>query len=123
MDNFVKFVGYAENPFPFLQRADVVLMCSRYEAFGRVTVEAMKMGKPVVGARSGGTVKLIREGFNGLFYTPGANRELAEKIRYLHEHPDIAWQMGENGRQWAITYFTQAQYGKEVIAILQRLME
>jgi len=122
LDENVRFLGYVENPFPFMKSADVVLMCSRNEAFGRVTVEAMKLGKPVVGARSGGTVELIKNGVNGLLYTPGDYKELAEKIIYLYEHPEIAKQMGENGKKWAEQQFTEERYGNEVFALLKQLV-
>ncbi len=121
LEGYVKFTGYTENPFQFMLMADVVLMCSRYEAFGRVTVEAMKLGKPVIGARSGGTVELIRDGFNGLLYTPGDYKELAEKIGYLLEHSDIARQLGENALQWATKRFTKDQFGEEILAILEEV--
>lgn len=123
LDRYVKFIGYVENPFPFVKSADVVLMCSRNEAFGRVTVEAMKIGKPVIGARSGGTTELIREGFNGFLYTPGDYKELAAKIKYLYEHPDVVRDMGKNGQQWTKERFTQERYGEEMLTILQQLME
>jgi glycosyltransferase involved in cell wall biosynthesis len=122
LESHVKFVGYAENPLPFMQRAHVVLMCSRCEAFGRVSVEAMKLGKPVIGTRAGGTVELISDGFNGLLYTPGDHSDLAEKIRYLYEHPNAARLMGENGRQWATEQFTNDHYAGEVLVILRQLV-
>lgn len=120
LDDMVTFVEYTENPFPFMQSANVALMCSKHEAFGRVTIEAMKLGKPVVGARSGGTVELIQDGFNGLLYTPGDYKELADKIKYLHDHPDIAQQMGRNAQKWAKERFNQDRYGTEVLTILRQ---
>lgn len=51
----VRMTGRLANPYPVVRTADVALMCSRAEAFGRVTVEAMLAGKPVVGARGGNT--------------------------------------------------------------------
>ena len=114
----VEFVGYVENPIPFMESADAVLMCSRFEGFGRVTVEAMRAGKPVIGARSGGTVELIRDGFNGLLYTPGSHTELAERIRYLYEQPSLAARMGQNGRRWASVQFTEKRYAEGVLDVL-----
>lgn len=121
LEKHVTFVGYVDNAFPFMQSADVVLVCSRCEAFGRVTVEGMLARKPVVGTRSGGTKELIQDGFNGFLYTPGDYKELAQKIRYLYEHPAVAKQMGENGRQWATSQFTQARYGEEIYMLLKPL--
>jgi len=122
VEDHVHFTGHVDNPFPLMEAADIVLMCSIHEAFGRVTVEAMKLGKPVIGAMSGGTIELIRDGFNGLLYPPKDYKALAEKIRYLYEHPAKAQRMGENGRQWASEQFTQDRYSEEVHAILTQLV-
>ena len=118
----VKFTGYVENPLSIVQSADVALICSRYEAFGRVTVEAMRAGKPVIGARSGGTPELIQDGFNGLLYTPGDHRELAEKISYLHKNAQLARTMGQNGLQWANEHFSEKRFGDEVFRLLNELL-
>lgn len=121
LDNKVKFIGYVENPWPLMQSVNVILMCSRYEAFGRVTVEGMKLGKPVIGARSGGTTELIQDGFNGFLYPPGDYKKLAEKIMWLYKHPELAKQIGENGQKWANTKFNQERYGDEILAILKQI--
>lgn len=123
LKNHVQFLGYIDNPFPVMQQADILLMCSRKEAFGRVTVEGMKAGKPVVGADSGGTKELIRDHYNGFLYTFGDYHELAEKVKYLYQHPDEARQMGENGKQWALEKFNIEHYTEEVLTVLRRLMD
>src|SRR3989344_1247976 len=61
MQNNIIFCGWHENPLAFMKQADIVLVCSRQEAFGRVTVEAMLAGKPVIGSRSGGTKEIIKD--------------------------------------------------------------
>ena len=115
----VRFVGWVENPYPLVRSADVALMCSRSEAFGRVTVEAMLAGKPVVGARAGATPELVREGFNGLLYSPGDAAELARQVAVLHRHPQRAREMGEAGRRWAARTFTVQRYAAEVAQVLR----
>ena len=55
LDEDIHFIETVKNPFPMIKQADVLLMCSRSEAFGRVTVEAMRTGIPVIGANGGGT--------------------------------------------------------------------
>jgi len=123
LENHVQFLEYIDNPFPVMQQADILLMYSRKEAFGRVTVEGMKAGKPVIGAGSGGTKELIRDGYNGFLYTFGDYRELAEKVKYLCQHPDEAGQMGENGKQWALEKFNIEHYTEEVLTVLRRLID
>lgn len=119
LEGLVLFAGQLEDPLQVIRDADAVLMCSRSEAFGSVTVEAMLMGKPVIGARSGATPELIRDGFNGLLYDPGEISDLVEKIRLLVEHPDLARQMGENGRRFAEQHFSIQKYTDQVLQVMQ----
>jgi len=121
LDNYVKFLGYIDNPFPYIKAVNAILLCSRFEAFGRITIEAMKMGTPVIGAKSGGTMELIKEGFNGFLYTPGDYKELAEKIVFLYQHPEVAREIGENAKKWAEQQFTRERYRNEVLTILNNL--
>lgn len=115
----VHFVGYVDDPSPYFAAADVVLMCSPSEAFGRVTVEAMRAGKPVVGARGGGTIELVRDGFNGLLYEPGDDAQLAEKIALLNDDRGSARAMGARGREWASRQFTPERYAAGVLTVLE----
>ena len=46
IENQVQFTGHVANPLPIVSSCDVAIVCSRCEAFGRVTVEAMKLGNP-----------------------------------------------------------------------------
>jgi len=117
----IQFVGAVDTAFPLIQSSDVVLVCSRMEAFGRVTVEGMLAAKPVIGARSGGTVELIEDGKTGLFYTPGDVNDLVAKIKYLYNSPKTAEEMGQNGYVRARERFSPEQYGERIHAILSRV--
>jgi len=46
-------------------------MCSRHEAMGRVTVEAMSACLPVIGFDNGGTAELIEHERSGCFTPVG----------------------------------------------------
>jgi glycosyltransferase involved in cell wall biosynthesis len=114
----VIFHGYVKNPMPLINTADVVLICSRSESFGRVTVEAMLAGKAVIGAAGGGTMELIRDGSTGLLYMPGNYLELAAKIRYLYENAEQKLRLGATARSWAKDRFYREKYAGEVIELL-----
>jgi glycosyltransferase involved in cell wall biosynthesis len=117
----VAFMGQLENALPVIQSSDVVLVCSRSEAFGRVTIEAMRAAKPVIGARSGATAELIRDGVYGLLYRGGDPADLASKIQCLFEDPDISARLGENGKSWVDGYFTPNRYSDELLEVLASL--
>lgn len=121
LGRYVKFLGFRENPYPIVAQADIVIVCSRHDAFGLVTLEAMFLKKPVVGADAGGTPELIKEGFNGLLYEPGNHGQLADKIEYLIEHRDKMSEFGENGYRFATESFTREEYVSKVYELLCRL--
>ena len=115
----VHFAGSVLRPASWFGAADVALMCSRDEAFGRVTVEAMKMGRPVIGARSGGTVDLIEDGSTGLFYTPGNIEELADQIARLYADPNLRQHMGEDARARTNARFNIERHTLDLLRILK----
>lgn len=81
LENSVLFHGFEKNLDVIYKNMDVLLMYSRCEGFGRVTVEAMSYGIPVLGYDSGGTSELIKENVNGyLFKNP---KELIDKLCLL----------------------------------------
>ena len=114
----VRFTGWVDNPYPLVRSSDVALMCSRSEAFGRVTVEAMLAGKPVIGARAGATPELVLHGFNGFLYEPADAKDLARWAVFLHQHPHQARQMGDTARRWASEGFSVARYAAAVKEVL-----
>jgi glycosyltransferase involved in cell wall biosynthesis len=121
LDEYVKFVDFKENPYPIVSQADIAVVCSRSEAFGLVTLEAMLLKKPVVGTNSGATPELIKEGFNGLLYESGHHDQLADKIEYLMQHNDKIEEFGENGYKLANASFTRAEYVGKVHEMLRDL--
>ena len=116
----MEFIGYVDNIATIMNAADIILVCSRSEAFGRVPVEGMLAGKPVIGARSGAMPELVKDGFNGLLYETGNHQDLAEKIKYLLDHPDEAKRMGTNGFEWASKEFMIEKYASQVFDVLQK---
>ena len=120
IENQVQFTGHVANPLPIVSSCDVAVVCSRCEAFGRVTVEAMKLGKPVVGTRSGGTVELIQDGLNGFLYTPGEHEELASKLQTLFGDDELRNRMGVAARSWASERFSRARFRHDLVRLLSR---
>lgn len=119
----VHILGYSDRPLSYLSAADVVLMCSSNEAFGRATVEAMKLSKPVIGAYAAGTQELIQDGHTGLFYESGNAVQLAEKIEYLYSDAELRIKLGKNGRDWALNRFNMENYTSGLLEVIKQAME
>lgn len=106
----VELVPETPNVLQHFEWSHVALVCSRAEAFGRVTVEAMKAGRPVVGARSAGTAELVSDGQTGLLYEPGDAADLASRLKLLHDTPELAARLVETAQAWAAREFTRERY-------------
>ena len=80
-------------------------MCSRQEGFGRVTVEYMMAGLPVIASDIAANKELINSE-TGLLYHVGDIHSLKEKIVYLVNHRDLIEKMGRKAREYAQTSFS-----------------
>jgi hypothetical protein len=90
-----------------MNQADALLMCSRCEALGRVTIEAMLLGKAVIGANTGGTPELITNGVTGLLYQYGDIEDLKRAIRQLAADRALRARLGAAARAFAERQFAQ----------------
>lgn len=83
----VHLMGYVDNLQSLREdKIDAELVCSRSEAFGRVTIEAMQAGLIVIGANTAGTAELITNGNNGFLFENGNAADLANKIKWVYEN-------------------------------------
>lgn len=74
----------------------VEVIASRYEAFGRITIEAMLNELPVIGANSAGTAELITDGVTGLLYPSGNVSKLSDALEMTFNNYDNALAMAKN---------------------------
>jgi glycosyltransferase involved in cell wall biosynthesis len=121
-DELIDFIDFTEDRERYFIQSHAALMCSRSEAFGRVTVEAMKFGLPVIGANSGGTRELIRDEWNGLLYPPGDPAALAERIDRLYGDQALRARLGGNGKEWAQRTFSIARHTEGVMKVLAEIL-
>jgi len=94
--------GY-ENMPRYFEMGDVLVLPSRHggEGFGRVIIEAMSMGLPVVASRIRGPVDIISHGENGFLVNPEDPKDLAEKIICVLEDKVLAMRLGSEGQRTA----------------------
>ncbi|MBC7108507.1 MAG: glycosyltransferase [Methanomassiliicoccales archaeon] len=70
----------------------------------------MICGRPLIGAASGGTPKLIENGKNEFLYSPGSSDQLASFIEFLHDNPHKCKEMGLNAREFAVKSFSRDRF-------------
>jgi glycosyltransferase involved in cell wall biosynthesis len=91
------------------------------EQFGRVIVEAMACGVPVIGSSSGAIPDVIGEA--GLIVPEGDVRALADGLRRLAHHPDLRRRMAERGRQRVLERYTQAYVAAQTVAVYRQIFD
>lgn len=116
----VRFHGFIPNhELPALYgTADVFLLTSHYEGFGRVLVEAYAQGVPAVGTRVAGVEDIIDDGVTGYLCEPGDVEGLVERVLQLVREPVLAAQMGRAGGQRVRRLFDPDELTRKWVALL-----
>ena len=84
--------------------ADIFVFPSTTETFGLVTLEAMASGVIPVAAKMGGATEIIEEETSGLFAKPLDGADLAQKVEWLLDHPNVRQTMTEQAHRRAQEY-------------------
>lgn len=101
------FLGFRADIAPLMRAADVIVHASILpEPFGRVVVEGMLAGRPVVATRVGGVPEIVTDGDTGMLVPPNDPAALAQALRQLRENPAMALAMGQRGQRHAQQHFT-----------------
>lgn len=90
LGNRVRFLPPPANDAATLSQLDVLLHCSlKPEPFGRVIIEGMAVGVPVIAAREGGVPEIITPGVNGGLVQPGNHEEYLAQLTALLGNPTM----------------------------------
>lgn len=77
-------------------------------------LEAMAMGKAVICSQTPGQTDVLIEGETGIYVTPGDPEALRAAIIHMINQPGLAQQMGRNGRQQIMQFFSLECYTKRL---------
>ena len=121
IEDAVLFLGYQKKIEEVYNRTDVLLMCSDFEAFGRVTVEAMSYGIPVIGKASGGTPEIISHRENGLLFN--TEEELSSQMLELITNSELYRKLSKNALTSVATKFSEKKYTENIAQLIDRIAE
>ncbi|MCM1155767.1 MAG: glycosyltransferase family 4 protein [Ruminococcus flavefaciens] len=106
LSSSVKFLGYKKDFEKNISNYDCGMMCSKSEGFGRVTLEYMMAGLPVIASDAGANTEIVVNKENGFLYQLDNIPDLKEKIRYLLNNTELIETMGKKAKTYARTYFS-----------------
>lgn len=121
----VEFFGHLDREAlkRFYQNCRIfILPAIWFEGFPGVLIEAMLSGRPVVCSRIGGLPEIVEDGKTGLLFEPGDYEDLAEKINYLWERPDLCKEMGDAGRNKVLNEYSPERYYEKLTKIYEAAM-
>jgi glycosyltransferase involved in cell wall biosynthesis len=121
MESRVRFTGWREDIPDILALCNLFVLPSVGEHFGRVLIEAMAMGKPIVATDAGGVPEIVVHGETGLLVPPADPRAFLEAVLTLLQDPKRRAVFGQAARQRAERRFSLTGHVRAVEALYQDL--
>jgi len=117
IDKNVIFLGFQRKIGPFLSALDVLVVPSLYEPFGRVAVEGLLAGIPVIGSKTGGLIEILEEAPHGYLVSPASSEDLSLKIKEILSL-NLNYPLLDN-RQYAINKFSANKNFQKLLKIYE----
>jgi len=119
LEDRVRFVGFRSDVAELMRSCDLVAHTSTApEPFGRVIVEAMLCGTPVVAAAAGGAMELVEHGVTGWLVAPSDPLQLAIAIQQCSLRPDLMTRVATTALIRASERFDLTQIAPQIDRIL-----
>lgn len=117
----VRFMGYVKDTDTIFAQSAALLMCSRNEAQGRVTVEAMLQGCPVIALNSGGTREIITNKKTGHLFDD--EQQLLDAMQQVIDDSRAQKDINSQAKEFAEEHFLEENYAPRVLDIYRALIQ
>jgi starch synthase len=114
--------GYVADPRRVMSEIDILVHSADHESFGRVIVEGMAAGLPVVGANGGGVAEIVVHGKTGILVPPDDHVAMARAIEELARDPGRRAALGRAGRERALDKYSLEACANGVLAVYEQAM-
>lgn len=101
-----RFLGFRKDVMDIMMAIDVLLVPSENEPFGRVVIEAMLAGKPVIGTNGGGIPEIVVHGETGYLADLGDASAMGGLLLDLRRNDDLRESTGFSGRERVLSNFS-----------------
>jgi len=121
VSDLIKFTGYVTSPQDIMNLCDIVVMGSKYEAFGRVGVEAMSLGIPVIFPKISGVSEYQVDEVTGFSYDDEDIESLENKLILLIKNNKLRNKMGQAAKKHIQKFFEEEIYPLSVYNELRKI--
>lgn len=120
----VLFLGFRSNIPQLMTACDLIAHTSiAPEPFGRVIVEGMLCGRPVVATAAGGAIELIEHGKTGWLCPPNDPKKLADQINLCRSNPNQSATIANKARSRASQQFNVELMHQKIAQLLAKSRE
>lgn len=124
LEGKVVFAGFRSDVPRLISALDVVVHASSLpEPFGRVIIEGMAAGKPVVATASGGVLDIVEDGINGLLVPCEDSEAMAAAVMRLLSDREMSRQMSLAARRCVEERFTVRHHATAVQKLYDSLFD
>jgi Glycosyltransferase len=120
--DYIEVIDYTHDLKNIRNSHDVGLVCSKAEAFGRVTIEYKFAGMLAIGTNTGGTPELINDGETGFLYEQGNYKALAEVLKKIINEPGRARSIALYGQKMAIEKFEIGRTTEKIYNLYEQIL-
>jgi len=118
----IRFPGFRRDVPTWLAACDWCVAPSLVEPLGATVMEAMAVGRPVIGTRVGGIPEMIREHRTGLLVDGGRPDQLSEAMAAAMTTPGMTASFGQAGYEVAKQEFSIERHARDVLAMYERVL-
>lgn len=104
LKSIVRFLGRRSDVPVLIALSSVVVLPALAESFGFALLEAMSLGRPVIGSRTGGIPEVVVDGQTGVLVPRGDAAALAAALTNVLKDRQWAEALGEEGRRRAALF-------------------
>lgn len=117
----IHWIGQVEDVRPWYKGAHMLLLGSEKESFGRVVVEAMASGVPVIATRVGAIPEITQDGTDGILVTPGNATEMCEAVLKLLRDERLRNSLSAAGTKRA-EKFSLERHANQMVQVFEEIL-
>lgn len=123
LEDIVTFTGHSTDMPAVYNGVDIVVSASTSpEPLGTVVIEALAMGRPLIGPAHGGAAEMMEHDKTGLLFQPGDAQDLAAAIKKFYDQPLLRQALGAAAREHALATFAVERHAAQVQAVYDRFL-
>jgi glycosyltransferase involved in cell wall biosynthesis/GT2 family glycosyltransferase len=117
-DRDIIFAGSRPDVYDVMAAADLIIMPSLSEAFGRILIEAMACEKPVIATNVGGIPEIVEDGKTGLLVPPADEKSIADATIKLLSDKELADSLAAAGRENVVKNFNVLDQVRKIEGVI-----